>query len=347
MILPKKLRSEALNTAHRGHPGITTMKNLLRLGVWWPGMDREIEETVRSCPSCQLVTKISHPLPIKMTDVPTNPWDYISMDFATISVKEKALVLIDNYSKFLVIVPMMKTDSDSVKKVLSRIFYTYNRPKTLKADNGPPFGSAELGKWLKEKWGVNLIHSTPLNPTENGLVERCMQGINKIASITSKGNLHDSLAEYAAAYNSWPNAITKVPPAELMFGRVVRTALPRIETEVRQLFDESYRDLIYENKFARNSREDLRRGAKCNSFKVGDKVLIQQEKQLKTDPIYKNSFNEIIKIDDEGRVLLKEIGSGRLFERNVKHIKKYVDAKSHPSTSNSIDEIQDGMIASI
>lgn len=31
MILPKGLRNQALRTAHTGHPGMTNMKNLLRL----------------------------------------------------------------------------------------------------------------------------------------------------------------------------------------------------------------------------------------------------------------------------------------------------------------------------
>lgn len=325
MVLPKGLREQALETAHTGHPGMTNMKNLLRLGVWWPGMDREIEKFVESCPDCQLVTKTSHPLPIEMTSMPKNPWDYVSMDFATISMKDKALVLVDNYSKFLVIVHMGKTDTDSVKRALSRVFFTYNLPKTLKADNGPPFGSEELKKWLKEKWGVDLINTTPLNPTENGLVERSMQGINKIASIvkTSGGDLRYALAEYAAAYNSWPHAVTRIPPAEMMFGRVVRTALPRMETERKQVMDESLRERVHEEKFKRNMREDLKRGAKELDYSVGDTVLVRQEKMHKTDPAYKNVFNEIVKITGGGRVTLKEAGTGKIFERNVKHIKHF------------------------
>lgn len=325
MVLPKGLREKAKETAHIGHPGMTNMKNLLRLGVWWPGMDREIEKYVESCPDCQLVTKTSHPLPIEMTNIPNNPWDFVSMDFATISMKDKALVLVDNYSKFLVIVYMEKTDTESVKRALTRVFFTYNLPKTLKADNGPPFGSDELKDWLKEKWGVTLINTTPLNPTENGLVERSMQGINKVASIvkTAGGNLRNALAEYAASYNSWPHAITKVPPAQLMFGRVVRTLLPRYETEKKQLMDDSFRDLVQEAKFKRNDRENAKRGAKESELLVGDRVLVRQEKVHKTDPNYKNVFNKIIEMDGRGRVTLQEEESKKIFKRNVKQLKKF------------------------
>ncbi|XP_055590931.1 uncharacterized protein LOC129743011 [Uranotaenia lowii] len=120
-----------------------------------------------------------------MAELPKNPWDYVSMDFSSASDVHnwKALVLTDNNSRFLMAIPMDKTDTEAVKRALKRIFNTYSIPKTMKADNGLPFNSAELQKWLKDEWDVKLIHSTPLNPTENGLVERSMQGINQITAI--------------------------------------------------------------------------------------------------------------------------------------------------------------------
>lgn len=197
MVLPAKLRGRALRVAHRSHPGMSTMKNILRQGLWWPGMDREIENFVKSCHECQMVTVYRHPPPITMTELPNNVFDYVSMDFSSASELHnwKALILTDNYSRFLIAIPMEKTDTDAVKRALKKVFNTYYTPKTMKADNGPPFNSFELKVWLKEAWGIKLIHSTPLNPTENGLVERSMQGINKITAIAKLGkqNWKDAL----------------------------------------------------------------------------------------------------------------------------------------------------------
>jgi len=41
-----------LEELHQGHPGITQMKGLARSFVWWPGMDKELEQMVK----CQLST---------------------------------------------------------------------------------------------------------------------------------------------------------------------------------------------------------------------------------------------------------------------------------------------------
>lgn len=331
MVLPILLRTRALQLAHRSHPGMSTMKNFLRQGLWWPNMDREVEDFVRSCPECQLVTAANHPLPITLTELPKNPWDYVSMDFSTASDTHnwKALVLTDNYSRFLVALPMEKTDAEAVKNALKRVFNTYYIPKTMKADNGPPFNSADLKTWLQSVWGVKLIHSTPLNPTENGLVERSMQGINKISAIARLGkkNWKEALAEYVAAYNTWPHHVTKVPPAELMFGRTVRSLLPDVRTDSKQLVDEELRDRDQSSKFNRNAKEDVRRKASELNIKVGDTVLVSQAKRDKTDTQYRNAFHEVVKITGAGRATVKDLTTQKVYDRNVKFLKKFVKRK--------------------
>ena len=37
---------------HENHPGMCRMKTLARSFVWWPGLDMDMEDTVRSCPDC-------------------------------------------------------------------------------------------------------------------------------------------------------------------------------------------------------------------------------------------------------------------------------------------------------
>ena len=42
-----------LNILYGTHPGIVKMKSLARSYVWWPKMDTNLEEKVKSCATCQ------------------------------------------------------------------------------------------------------------------------------------------------------------------------------------------------------------------------------------------------------------------------------------------------------
>ena len=49
VIVPAAGRKAVLQELHCGHPGMSQMKSLARMYVWWPGLDADVEETVRGC----------------------------------------------------------------------------------------------------------------------------------------------------------------------------------------------------------------------------------------------------------------------------------------------------------
>lgn len=53
VVIPPEGRKVLLEALHVGHPGIDQMKALARSYVWWPKMDRSIEEHVIKCMACQ------------------------------------------------------------------------------------------------------------------------------------------------------------------------------------------------------------------------------------------------------------------------------------------------------
>ena len=69
VVIPAVLKKKILKDFHTGHLGMSRMKALVRSYVYWPGMDKDIENMVKSCKSCSSVAKAS---PIKF-----NPWQEI------------------------------------------------------------------------------------------------------------------------------------------------------------------------------------------------------------------------------------------------------------------------------
>ena len=55
VVIPTKLRHRVLEDFHRGHPGVVRMKALARNHVWWPELDRDVEDQVKACFSCQAI----------------------------------------------------------------------------------------------------------------------------------------------------------------------------------------------------------------------------------------------------------------------------------------------------
>lgn len=67
--------------------------------------------------------------------------------------------------------------------------------------------------------------------------------------------------------------------------------------------------------------------------------MVQQEKVLKTDTAYKNVFNRIIDITGQGRVTLMDMESGKIFERNVKQLKKYKEPSNNIGNGQTVGEL--------
>ena len=52
VVIPRHGKEAVLQELHEGHPGMSKMKALARMYIWWPGIDSDIEKSVRICTEC-------------------------------------------------------------------------------------------------------------------------------------------------------------------------------------------------------------------------------------------------------------------------------------------------------
>lgn len=96
IVVPRSLRQRVLKAAHEGHPGIVAMKNRLRTKVWWPKIDKNAENMVKSCKGCTLVSTPNPPNPMKRREHPSMPWMDVAMDFlGPLPSNDYLLIIID------------------------------------------------------------------------------------------------------------------------------------------------------------------------------------------------------------------------------------------------------------
>ncbi|XP_058820892.1 uncharacterized protein K02A2.6-like [Topomyia yanbarensis] len=99
LVIPSPHRKRSLQQLHRGHPGIQRMKAIARSYVYWPTLDNDIVDYVKSCHQCAIAAKTppkSAPLSWPKS---TKPWQRVHLDYAGPIDGEYYLVVVDSFSK--------------------------------------------------------------------------------------------------------------------------------------------------------------------------------------------------------------------------------------------------------
>ena len=222
VVIPKIYRKYVLKTLHRSHPGIVKMKSLARGLVWWPGIDLDIEHTVKSCWECSInadeKTKI-----FKSWQPSEQPWDRVHMDFAGPFMDHMWLIVVDTHTKWLEVIRMKRATAYNTKLALLSVISRLGIMKTLVSDNGKHFKNLEIKQFCDE-FGINHIFSPPFHPSSNGMAEINVK-IFKRALKANHLNLEESLQEFLRNYRNTPHTATGRTPFEMMFGRKARTLL--------------------------------------------------------------------------------------------------------------------------
>ena len=323
IVLPKQLRCQALKLANEGHPGIVAMKQRLRTKVWWPGIDNEAEGVCKTCHGCQLVSQPLKPEPMVRTEFPSAPWQHLAADLlGPLPSGDYVFVVVDYYSRFFEMEFTKSTTSEKIVSMLSKIFVTYALPLPLRTDNGPQFVSDYFEKYLEEN-GIEHRRTTPLWPQANGEIERQNRSILKRLCIAqAEGrNWRSEMDDFLMMYRSTPHSTTGVSPAELLFGRRIRTKLPQLQEFT---VGDEVRDRDSERKEKGKVYADCKRNAQESKIQEGDKVLLRQEKENKLSTTYKQSPFTVVQ--KNGNSVLVE-ANGVQYRRNVTHVKKVSRAR--------------------
>ena len=89
-VLPKLFRKQVLEACHDeiGQLGIERTTNVLKDRFYWPRMEDDIEEYVKTCPRCLKFKAIPERAELNIIDV-TRPLELVHIDFLTIEVPKK------------------------------------------------------------------------------------------------------------------------------------------------------------------------------------------------------------------------------------------------------------------
>ena len=224
VVIPKRLRIKLLQELHRDHPGVSRMKSVARSYMWWPGLDKEVEQLAKSCQSCQAVKRAPSVVPLQPWIWPSKPWQRVHLDFAGPFQGSMFLVGVDAYSKWPEVRIMSSTTTLKTLDVLREWFASHGIPEHLVTDNGPQFVSDEFETFTKRN-GIKHVRSAPYHPASNGLAERFIQSLKQSlqASRDDGRSLVQRVSSYLLTYRTTSHATTGAPPCKLLMQRDLRT----------------------------------------------------------------------------------------------------------------------------
>ena len=209
VVLPESLRKPVLTELHYQHPGIVRMKSLARMHVWYPHIDKDIEELVSTCPRCRSVANEPPKSRQHPWAWPNGPMDRIHFDFFGPFHNKTFLVMVDSFSKGCEVVIMNSSTRISLIDECRNIFSRYGIPNHVVTDNGRQFTSDDFERFCKGN-GINHILTAPYHQSSNGQAERFVQTIKrglKLNDITI-GCTQRKLDNYLFAYRLTPSCVT-------------------------------------------------------------------------------------------------------------------------------------------
>ncbi|KAL5509208.1 hypothetical protein EMCRGX_G004538 [Ephydatia muelleri] len=184
VVVPQVAREAVIKILHEANPGISRMKSLARGIVWWPGIDKDLEEKVAAaCEACQVNHKSPTPVLLHPWEFPSRPWSRVHVDFAGPFLGKQFIILVDASTKWLEVGIVASPSSQQAVKFLRSVFSTHGLPDILVSDNGSAFSSSEFEEFVKRN-GFRHIRVAPYHPASNGAAERAVQTLKEYLSKT-------------------------------------------------------------------------------------------------------------------------------------------------------------------
>lgn len=285
------IRQRAVHIAHEGHPGIAATKQHLRGRLWFPGMDKAVEDKVSSCIPCQASTEVKHRDPLVPSIPPETPWQKLAADHWGPTVDGKyLLVVVDELSRYPEVAIVNSTGADANIEAFDNIFTRHGYCESLKTDSGPPFNGNESHQLQQYfKWAGIKHHTitSAEDPEANGLAESFMKHCKKIwhTAIVERKNPKAEINKHLLMVRSTPHPTTKKTPAELLFGRSIRTRLPQTQhltvnrPDIKEAIQEDIR-----SKQKQKQYKDDKSYVKHHKITKGNQVLFKQKSSKHVPP---------------------------------------------------------------
>ena len=324
VLIPETLKQKYLKQIHQGHQGIEACRSRAREFVFWVNINSDLKEMVEKCDICQSQQNSTTSVQKYVSEVPPHPWHTLGSDLFYFQ-RIDFLVVVDYFSKYLIVRKIPSSTSSAVIKELGMIFSEFGNPLVFRSDNGPCYSSQEF-KFFMQNWLVEHRTSSPHYPQSNGLAESMVKVSKNLIEKALKQDLPWN--RLLLDYRCTPISGEIPSPAEILFGRKFRSSISILPSQVLNDRISRQRELIAkkEGKFYA-STQDFQDRIKALPFEAGQNVWLQNSDSRK--------FEEAVireKCREPNSYMVQIPATGQCFRRNSNFIKPRQTDKNSVST---------------
>lgn len=341
VLIPEPLRKLVLDFFHEDHPGICSMKSLARSLIWYPGLDSDISDLVKSCRVCQVAQSRPSQNQSVAWPIPPRPWSRVHIDHFFFENKV-CLIAIDALSKYIEVEIVANTSVDETIDALRLIFSRNGLCDVIVSDNASCFTAQQFQKFLQIN-GITHITPPPYCPASNGQAER---GVRVVKDLLKKsggvGSLKSRLAKILFYYRSVPHSITQIAPSVSLNGRKLVSVkdrvnpkfcyVPKLKFAEKKLSEFNVGD----NVLALNLREGPKwyKGTIVQKMGINVFNVLIQHSQV----VWKRHSNQLLPIPSDKRQDSK-LNHDALIENNTSNLSNSLLPSSAPSSPIDITPI--------
>ena len=309
LVLPPVYQDSVIRRCHKevGHQAMQKTLNRVRESYVWPGMRKDIQKIIKSCPICRVHVNREQHARFSEMPLPATPMQVIGMDLIGPFLQSDGgnkyiLNIIDHCSGWAESYPIPNKSSKAVEEKLRNEFFPrHGIPEVIITDCGTEFNSNDL-RLLYKEIGIKHKKTTPYQPSTNGKTERFNRTLKEMLTRlvnNEQRRWENQLAAALTAYRNSVSDVTGFTPFFLLYGRrgrlpltqcfasasgsVVGTRLHDLSTALAVARDMTKNSRKY-------NRERINRKAVENDIGIGDTVVVKAHERMtftsKWDPQY-------------------------------------------------------------
>uniref|UniRef100_A0A0A9XJ85 RNA-directed DNA polymerase n=1 Tax=Lygus hesperus TaxID=30085 RepID=A0A0A9XJ85_LYGHE len=355
-IVPHAYKYAIVHNVHDSLMHLGYEKTLEKVSdyYWFRNMAKFVRKYTDNCLTCKVTKTPSGKKPIALHPIPkvSIPWHTVHIDISgklsgKNDSKEYCIVIIDAFTKFVLLCHTFKLDSTSAVDSLRSAISLFGPPTRVIADRGRCFASKDFQIFCN-RFQIDLHLIATGSARANGQCERIMSVLQNMLTATELGDRtwQDALQDIQLAMNSTMNRITRSSPLEMMLGKVSKPLgmiTPREEFLDNAEVDlDHVRDIAAQNITKAASYDKSRfdkTKAKVKLLSPGDLVLLQNEprNQTKLHPKFRGVF-KIQEVLDGDRYLVKSLTGNRVYKYAHDRVRKVPDSDLFPELNASDSE---------